>query len=523
MEPITRDLIAACKGFRTTVHVLVSMSRAFWNLCSVEKPREGRKKKDFYRRVSAADLKRAFVSALERPDLEHTFPAVIAGMVGLSICWEQGDMLTLRRSVANPRDLVSLMLRGARPDHDLKYFVMENARSYYRFAQSAAAAHQFHALSVAINQLIGTRASDAANPSRAQTWDLNRDLMAGLDKAIGVEQRVETAAPQASAGDETISLSGDVMPRLNDVLNRDFAIPIRVRDLFLECCRVVNYIRLSDRIGSVELSQVDPEYLMSRLFGLPTGIKGLDELFGGGGLMLVEASDLPVRDRIGGRAVVTQGPFGTGKSLLSLQMAVEVARKGGVAWYMPLEQTAEECLYTLESMGCLPDDAPLSVATTVPQAMELLRSPDPERGALILLRSVKHNFADFLAAFEENVHLMDAYRLRLICVDPISAMSQSGVAELTEKRARMLQMFENLKQTGTNIWLVAEEDAAGEANRYEQNIADTVIHLCYENRYGYSQRYIEITKSRLQREQRGRHAFAVGPGNGITIYPAPAR
>jgi KaiC/GvpD/RAD55 family RecA-like ATPase len=157
----------------------------------------------------------------------------------------------------------------------------------------------------------------------------------------------------------------------------------------------------------------------------------------------------------------------------------------------------------------------------VPKAIELLEQPDGENGALILLRTVKDNFDDFLAIFEENVRLMRRYPLRLIAVDPVSAMTQMDV-DTTKRRAKLLRMFENVKQMGTNIWLVAEENAYAHEPLYEHNIADTVIHLDVQNQHGYAQRYIEITKSRLQRELRGRHAFGLGPGTGMTVYPSSA-
>ena len=50
----------------------------------------------------------------------------------------------------------------------------------------------------------------------------------------------------------------------------------------------------------------------------------------------------------------------------------------------------------------------------------------------------------------------------------------------------MLQLFETVKQQGTNIWLVAEDELPGESTRYEQNIADTVIKV--SNRAGTATR-----------------------------------
>src|SRR5207247_2180312 len=52
------------------------------------------------------------------------------------------------------------------------------------------------------------------------------------------------------------------------------------------------------------------------------------------------------------------------------------------------------------------------------------------------------------------------------------------------------------------------------------NVADTVIRLSVTSRANYSQRYIEITKSRLQREQRGEHPYSIKAGQGFLISPA---
>ena len=62
-------------------------------------------------------------------------------------------------------------------------------------------------------------------------------------------------------------------------------------------------------------------------------------------------------------------------------------------------------------------------------------------------------------------------------------------------RSKMLRLFEAVTSAGTNIWLVGEEDNRGGA-LVGQSIADTVIHLTHQKMHGYSQRCIEVTKSR---------------------------
>ncbi len=489
MDPELALLLEVCGGFHAAVHAVASLSRAFWRMFL--ELASFASEEDLYRhRIDKEALRVRFAETMREDMSSEVFELILRRVFALKVGWDNPtEGLTLRHAIAEPLYLARLVLEGVRPDHEIRYSVMREIREFYSCVQSSAVAHTFHVLSETFNHLVTGRQVQQAKAARKVTWDLIRE----------------------------------VLPSLRYATSNDAEVPANSPDLFLECCRAVGYITLTRKIGFAEFttSKADAEYLLSRLFGMTTRIKGLDDLFGGGGLMLVDALPGAPKARISGRAVVTVGQFGSAKSLLSLQMAVEVARKGGAAWVMPLEQSTEDCLYTLESMGCLSGDQPFRVATTVTAALKLLEEPAPDLGALILLRSVKESFDDFLAAFEENVRLMKGYSMRLMIVDPVSALSQ-GAEQPTEKRARMSRLFEDAKTSGVNIWLVTEESFLSGDASYAQNTADTVIRLFSEMRHGYSQRYIEITKSRLQREQRGRHALAIVPGVGLTVYPSSA-
>jgi hypothetical protein len=177
----------------------------------------------------------------------------------------------------------------------------------------------------------------------------------------------------------------DLVQPLDQALSQSISAPTQraeMLQLFFECCRAVDYVRASNwgQTILVRAATVDAEFLLSHAFGLRTSIQGFDTLFGGGGLMLAEAPADDVEHRITGRTVLTTGRFGTGKSLLALQVALEVARKGGVAWFMPMEQTAEECLYALESVNLLPDDRTVQVAQTSSVAQRVLTAPKNDCG-----------------------------------------------------------------------------------------------------------------------------------------------
>ena len=120
---------------------------------------------------------------------------------------------------------------------------------------------------------------------------------------------------------------------------------------------------------------------MSTLFGVPTGISGLDQLFGGAGPILAEhplrsndgnaavapkafigraaddyesdaedtedeatplavgwsSAELMQEPCLTGRLMLIRGQFGSGKSLLAVHMAASVARKGGIAHIASVE------------------------------------------------------------------------------------------------------------------------------------------------------------------------------------------
>ena len=205
--------------------------------------------------------------------------------------------------------------------------------------------------------------------------------------------------------------------------------PRRRVELFVECCRLVNYLQPSERPGCVVLRKavVDAEYLISKLFGLMTGIPGFDELFGGGGLLLVDKivprESSPFDDgRLGGRTGLIRGVFGTGKSLLAAQLTVEVARKGGAALVILLEQSAEEYLYALRSMRILPDERTMLVATDTFEATAHLKAGDDGRGLIIILRTNKGPFENFKEALVTNAVRLNPFPLRLVCVDPINSI-----------------------------------------------------------------------------------------------------
>jgi KaiC/GvpD/RAD55 family RecA-like ATPase len=397
-------------------------------------------------------------------------------------------------------------------DQDAKYFLTRSIRRRYGLKPSAQTARALHLTALALQQL----------------------LELYPDGAVPYERFLESAG--ASDGSTRPAHAA----------------------AYIELCWVLDHIRPAEQPGwiAVRPEVANAEYLASHLFGVPTGIPGFDDLFGGGGLMLADSfvqdqsidadpsrddgwteplimpgpdfrilpQSSAAEDSVGGRVVLVIGSFGSGKSLLSLQMAVEVARKGGVAWVMALEQTDEECLYSLESIGVSTKDPSMRVYRGLTESFQAFFriSGAPAQGALVFLRPEhgdKPYFSEFLSQVQDQLKFMSRYPLRLLVIDPVNALGQPRAGDRRALRAKTRAMFEAAKKLNVNVWFTSEHlKNTPPPDRFEENVADTVIHLGVED--NQARRYVEITKSRFQQEFGGRHALVIEPETGIHVYPS---
>lgn len=359
----------------------------------------------------------------------------------------------------------------------------------------------------------------------------------GLQPSSTVVRRIHEAARRMSAlvaKLDNLQVQGEAL-RAALIGERDiFPDGALFGDALLELFWILDLLRpaltLPDVIVRPEIANA--EYLTTQLFGVSTRIPGFDVLFGGGGLMLADSfsiaatrqSPAPAEEVIGGRVVLTVGPFGSGKSLLALQVAVDIARKGGVAWVMPFEQTNEECLYSMEAIGLSTQDRNFQIFRGWNEAFLAFAQPAPQGGALVLFRPerVKENeYVTFFKNIEKRFEWLEKYPLRLIVVDPLNALIEPDELHGRDLRQATRNMFEAAKRANVNVWLTSEQASSGAAaTSFGENVADTVIHLGVEPRHGQLRRYIEVTKSRFQKESSGRHAMAIAPEGGIQIYPS---
>ncbi|MBN1460145.1 MAG: hypothetical protein JXA57_11460 [Armatimonadetes bacterium] len=302
---------------------------------------------------------------------------------------------------------------------------------------------------------------------------------------------------------------------------------------------VIRYLRIVVPRGPrgtvlIATADIDAEFVISALFGVPTGIAGLDQLFGGNGPILPEqcnmspntlgSSDELMRNPcLGGRLILVRGQFGAGKSLLACHLAASVARKGGIANIVSIEQGPAEYLYMLTTMGLMPNNPGYEIEFGFTDAKDLSQSrPAHGDGALLYTRAGRGQLSEGVGAVLSLAGRMAGYSLRLLVIDSLNGLAENRSLGGEDDRGEMHRAFRGLADLGVHTVIIEEETPGGRGIGDDENLADTVIRLAFVNDQHYCKRTIEIQKCRFQREQRGEHHFTIATGKGINVAPSPA-
>ena len=407
-------------------------------------------------------------------------------------CCEAPDKFSAREWLRRPFALAEKLLPSFRSS-DIRFFAASNIRELYRCNVMQDFVGPLREISNDVNRFIIEHQARNANRVSCDVDELFLSWKACLAKGIPAER-----VPKG----------------------------IDIPSLYFEAARFVGYFSLGYKNSQVfiDTAESDIDFILCSLFGIQTNIPGFDELFGGG---LILANKLPrQRGVTPGRAILIKGRFGTGKTTLALQLCAEVTRKGGRSRYVALEQSPNDCRYLLDSFGAF-DNAPNAVVCSTPKEIANFMSSQTHQrqsGLLAILDGAKQSNEEFLDGLESDSKVLGASGLRLIAIDPVNSVHREITpATVSELRGRFFDVVTRLKREGINILFVAEAstDRSNET-LFEENVVDTVIHLSDEHFHGFAMRNIEIQKSRLQREHRGTHKYAVVAGEGFRIFPSPS-
>jgi circadian clock protein KaiC len=217
---------------------------------------------------------------------------------------------------------------------------------------------------------------------------------------------------------------------------------------------------------------------------VPSGIKELDNLFGGG------------LDR--GTTTLVLGQVGTGKSTLALQYAVQMADQGERSIIFTFDETRSVMLRRAKALGFKLEKAIESGAVTVQQVDPAELSPG--EFAVRILRAVEAG-------------------CKLVAIDSLNGYLNAMPGEKYLNN-QLHELCTSLNQQGVVTILVLAQHglaAAAEAPVDLSYLSDTVVSLRYFEAYGEVKQAIAMVKKRSGQHEKTIREFKLMSAKGIVV------
>ena len=197
---------------------------------------------------------------------------------------------------------------------------------------------------------------------------------------------------------------------------------------------------------------------------LSTGIARMDAMLGGGLLR--------------GSATLVTGAPGTSKTTLAGKLAEAACRRGERVLYICFDESGEEIVRNLASVS-------IDLAPHV-------------RSGRLRLVAIASRARSAEAQHAEILHEIEAFRPRVLVIDPLSALLKQGLDSVAMDIA--YRLVQRCKQLGVTLFatsLTGKSMVDVESSEmHVSTLADTWIHLSYLVRSGERNRLLTIVKSR---------------------------
>jgi circadian clock protein KaiC len=226
---------------------------------------------------------------------------------------------------------------------------------------------------------------------------------------------------------------------------------------------------------------------------VPTGIRGLDDITGGG---------LPR-----GRPSLVCGGAGCGKTLLALEFIVNGATEyGEPGVFIAFEETAAELAQNVRSLGFDLDDLVRRKLLAI-DFIRIDRSEIQETGEY-----------DLEGLFVRIGHAIDSIGARRVALDTIESLF-SGLSNEGILRAEIRRLFRWLKERNVSA-VVTGERGEGSLTRQglEEYVSDCVLLLDHRVDDQVSTRRVRIVKYRGTTHGTNEYPFLID-ASGITVFP----
>ena len=225
---------------------------------------------------------------------------------------------------------------------------------------------------------------------------------------------------------------------------------------------------------------------------IATGVAGLDEMLGGKGVFR-------------GSSVLLSGAAGTGKSSIATYCAVNACRKGERALIFSYEESADQLIRNMNSIG-------LKLAPLVSKKLLRIHSARPTLQGL----------EQHLVAMYDDVM---EFEPSLVVVDPISNLSQEDRCNAMPTLTRLIDMLKKKQITGiftsltsatANFWETSEVGIS--------SLMDTWLLLRNEETHGERNRTLFVLKSRgMSHSNKVRGFLITDKGVKVTAQNPPEK
>jgi circadian clock protein KaiC len=240
-------------------------------------------------------------------------------------------------------------------------------------------------------------------------------------------------------------------------------------------------------------NDLDTTALSRQLRKCPTGIKGLDDITGGG---------VPR-----GRSTLVMGNAGCGKTLLGAEFLVRgVLEHGEPGLFMVFEETAEELAQNVYSLGW---DLKAFIADgqLVVDHVHL----DPQE----IIETGAYNLEGLFVRLAAGIEAVGARRVVLDTVESLF----SGFRDTTLLRAELRRLIRWLKDRGITCLLTGELGPDGNTRHgIEDYVSDCVIRIDHRVVEQVSTRRLRVSKYRGSAHGTNEYPFTIG-AHGFQILP----
>jgi circadian clock protein KaiC len=228
----------------------------------------------------------------------------------------------------------------------------------------------------------------------------------------------------------------------------------------------------------------------------PTGIRGLDEITGGG---------LPT-----GRPTLVCGGAGCGKTLLAMEFLVHGASEyGEPGVFMAFEETAEELTENVASLG-------FDLKTLIARKLLLIDYVQIER-----YEFEETGEYDLEGLFLRLGHAIDSIKAKRVVLDTIETLF-ARMSNQAIVREALHRLFRWLKEKGVTVVMTGER-GEGPLTRYglEEYVSDCVISLDHRVLDQVTTRRLRVVKYRGATHGTNEYPFLIDK-DGISIWPVTA-